>query len=84
MAASATSPTNPAAPSTISTKRKAPQADDKGNFWNTQRWRIGPRFAAAVTRAVRAGRLPYREAYALTGLSGDTFANMPEKMGVRL
>ena len=62
----------------------APRADDSGNFWNTQRWRIGPRFAAAVARAVRAGRLPYREAYALTGLSGDTFANMPEKMGVRL
>ena len=63
---------------------RSPQASDAGDFWNIQRWRIGPRFAAAVARAVRAGRLPYREAYALTGLSGDTFANMPEKMGVRL
>ena len=63
---------------------RSPQASDSGDFWNIQRWRIGPRFAAAVARAVRAGRLPYREAYVLTGLSGDTFANMPEKMGVRL
>lgn len=55
-----------------------------GNFWNNQNWRIGRRFAETVTRAVRASRLPYREAYALTGLSGDTFANMPEKMGLRL
>ena len=60
------------------------QAEDSGNFWNTQRWRIGRRFAEMVIRSVRAGRLPYREAYALTGLSGDTFANMPEKMGLRL
>ena len=55
-----------------------------GDFWKTQRWRIGLRFAETVVRAVRAGRLPYREAYALTGLNGDTFANMPEKMGLRL
>ncbi len=60
------------------------QNADGGNFWNTQRWRIGARFAAAVVRAVRAGRLPYGEAYALTGLKGDTFANMPERMRLRV
>ena len=54
-----------------------------GNFWNNQSWRIGRRFAETVVRAVRAGRLPYREAYALTGLSGDTFENMPAEMGLR-
>ena len=54
-----------------------------GNFWNNQSWRIGRRFAETVVRAVRAGRLPYREAYALTGLSGDTFENMPVEMGLR-
>ena len=53
-----------------------------GNFWNTQRWRIGTRFATAVVRAVREGRLTYREAYSLTGLKGDTFKNMPGKMGL--
>ena len=60
------------------------QTEGGGNFWNNQSWRIGRRFAETVIRAVQAGRLSYREAYALTGLSGDTFANMPEKMGLRL
>lgn len=60
------------------------QTADGGNFWNTQRWRIGVRFASAVVRAVRAGRLPHREAYALTGLSSANFANMPERMGLRI
>ena len=44
-----------------------------GNFWNNQNTRIGRRFGSAVYRAVVAGRLTYREAYALTGLRGDTF-----------
>ncbi len=53
-----------------------------GNFWSTQRWRIGPRFGTAVARAVKEGRLPYREAYGLTGIRGETFERMPEKMGL--
>ena len=52
-----------------------------GSFWNTQRWRIGPRFGGACYRAAKSGRLPYREAYSLTGLKGDSFEDMPEKMG---
>ena len=64
--------------------RKAPSKKGGGNFWNTQRWRIGPRFAAGVARAAKEGRLPYREAYSLTDLKGDTFERMPEKMGVVL
>ena len=59
------------------------QSDDSnrgGNFWNNQHWRLGVRFGASVTRAVKEGRLSYREAYSLTGLKGDTFANMAEKM----
>ena len=55
-----------------------------GNFWNTQRWRIGTRFAGAVVRAVAAGRLSHREAYSLTGLKGDTFENMPANLGISL
>ncbi len=55
-----------------------------GNFWNTQRWRIGTRFAAAVVRALAAGRLSHREAYALTGLKGDIFDAMPSKLGIDL
>ncbi len=40
--------------------------------WN-QDTRLGRRFAYAVVRAVREGRLLYREAYELTDLRGDTF-----------
>ena len=63
---------------------RSQQTSTGGNYWNTQRWRIGVRFAAAVVRALEAGRLSPREAYALTGLKADTFANMPSEMGIRL
>ena len=43
-----------------------------------------PRFGGAVVRAVREDRLLYREAYSLTGLRGDTFERIPEKMEVLL
>lgn len=56
----------------------------RGTIWDTQRWRIGPRFAGAVARAAKEGRLSYREAYSLTDLKGDAFERMPEKMGVVL
>ena len=59
-----------------------PREDGGGNFWNTQKWRIGPRFASAIVRAVKEERMLYREAYNLTGLKGETFENMPEKLGV--
>lgn len=55
-----------------------------GSFWNVQRWRIGPRFAGAVARAAKEGRLSYREAYSLTDLRGNTFERMPEEMGIIL
>lgn len=55
-----------------------------GDFWITQKWRIGPRFGTAIIRAVKEGRLLYREAYSLTGLKGDTFERMPKKMGMLL
>ena len=64
--------------------RTRPTAKPSGNFWNTQRWRIGPSFAAAVARAAKEGRLPYREAYSLTDLKGDTFEQMPQKMAIIL
>ena len=51
-----------------------------GNFWNNQNTRIGRRFGSAIHRAVVAGRLTYREAYALTGLRGDTFNKFLRRM----
>ncbi len=55
-----------------------------GNFWSTQRWRIGPRFAAAVVRATKEERLTYRDACSLTGLRGDTFENLAVKLDIPL
>ncbi len=63
-----------------SERRRAQQDESRGNFWSTQRWRVGPRFGGAVARAVKEGRLLYRDAYSLTGLRGKTFDTMPEKM----
>lgn len=58
-------------------KRKADERSKKGgpNFYTVQDARLGRRFAYAVVRAVREGRLLYRQAYELTGLRGDTFEN---------
>ena len=55
-----------------------------GNFWSTQKWRIGPRFAAAVVRAIKEERLTYRDACSLTGLRGDTFDNLAVKLDIPL
>ena len=44
--------------------------------------RIGKRFAAAITRAAKEGRLLYRDAYQLTGLSGDTFDRYVKSLGI--
>lgn len=43
------------------------------NFYDVQDLRLGKRFAYAVVRAAREGRLLYREAYQLTDLKGETF-----------
>ena len=67
-------------------KRKAVrsvQSQGGGNFWNTQRWRIGQRFPAAVVRAVRRGRLSYTEAHSLTGLSGNAFESLIGRTNIR-
>ena len=58
------------------------QSNGGGNFWFNQIWRIGPRFASTVYRAVKEGRLTYTEAHSLTDLRGDTFENMPEYLGL--
>ena len=66
--------------------RGAQQGDQSrgGNFWNNQLWRVGTRFGSAVSGAVMEGRVSYTDAYRLTGLKGDTFSNMPAKMGFPL
>jgi Zn-dependent peptidase ImmA (M78 family) len=56
-----------------SERSTAAQGREGGNFYFTQNLRLGRRFAGAVVRAVREGRLLYREAYRLTSLSGKAF-----------
>ena len=55
-----------------------------GNFWHNQLWRVGARFGTAVSRAVMEGRVSYTDAYRLTGLKGNNFSKIPEKMGTQL
>src|SRR5262249_14539779 len=54
-------------------ERRQLAAQSGGNSYATQNSRIGRSFAEAVARAVRDGRLPYRDAFDLTGLRGATF-----------
>ena len=54
-------------------RRQKEAGSTGGDFWNNQNVRLGRRFSAAIARAVKEGRLLYREAYSLTGLNGKTF-----------
>lgn len=56
-------------------RRKAAEKKKGGgpNFYDIQDTRLGRRFAYAIVRATREGRLQYRDAYLLTDLKGDTF-----------
>ena len=63
-------------------RKKETNKNKGGDFWNTQNVRVGERFgAAAVVRAAKEGRLLYREACQLTGLSGKTFDRFTENLG---
>ena len=64
--------------------RASQERQSGGNFWFNQIWRVGPRFAGAVVRAVKEDRLTYTEAYSLTGLKGGTFESIPQNMGIVL
>ncbi|MEI6279428.1 MAG: ImmA/IrrE family metallo-endopeptidase [Verrucomicrobiae bacterium] len=55
-----------------------------GNFYLTLGSRLGKRFPAAVYVAAKEGRLPYREAYQLTGLSGASYDRFGREMGFAL
>lgn len=55
-----------------------------GNFYRTLGTRLGKRFPAAVYAAAKAGRLPYGEAYKLTGVSGKSFDRFGKEFGFAL
>jgi len=53
---------------------------DGGDFYNTQPFRIGKRFANAVITAAKEGSLLYRDAYRLTGLSSKSFQEFEKRL----
>jgi Zn-dependent peptidase ImmA (M78 family) len=65
-------------------RRKAAHRPSGGDFYATQDVRIGRRFAHAVVRAAIEGRLLFRDAYQLTGLSGQTFDRYAKALGLHL
>jgi Zn-dependent peptidase ImmA (M78 family) len=62
---------------TVAKKKKS-----GGDFWNTQNVRIGIRFGSAVVIAAKEGKLAFRDAYRLTGLSGLTFETYSKSIGM--
>jgi Zn-dependent peptidase ImmA (M78 family) len=61
-------------------KYKKENTTGGGDFYLTQKKRLGLRYAALVDRAVKEKQLLYREAYQLTGLKGDTYQNFISKL----
>lgn len=61
-------------------KDRAKAKPGGGDFYNLQSNRVGRSFARAVFQAVREGKLLYRDAYALTGLQGETFDRFANKL----
>ncbi len=55
-----------------------------GDFWNNQNVRIGLRFGTAVVIAAKEGKLLFRDAYRLTGLSGSSFETYSKSIGFPL
>lgn len=62
--------------------RRAKPKKGGGDFYINQDMRIGRRFASAIVRAAKEGRLLYRDAYQLTGLSGNTFDKYVASLGM--
>lgn len=57
------------------------RAPGGGNFYLTLGYRLGHRFPAAVYSAAKEGRLQYRDAYQLTGVSGSTYDRFGKELG---
>jgi Zn-dependent peptidase ImmA (M78 family) len=55
-----------------------------GDFYRTLGSRLGKRFPAAVYSAAKQGRLQYRDAYQLTGLSGSSYDRFGKEFGFAL
>jgi len=63
-------------------RRRAARRSPGGDFHLNQDLRVGRRFASAVVRAAKEGKLLYSEAYRLTGLYGKTFDSYAAHLGI--
>jgi Zn-dependent peptidase ImmA (M78 family) len=59
--------------------RKRDDKESGGNFYFTQRKRLGIRFSRIINQAIRENRLLYRDAYSLTGMNGNTYHKFMNK-----
>jgi Zn-dependent peptidase ImmA (M78 family) len=64
-------------------QRRTSRQAEGGDFYATQMLRLGRPFSQTLVRAVREGKLSYKEAYRLTGLYGRTFQGYAEALGFR-
>jgi Zn-dependent peptidase ImmA (M78 family) len=62
-------------------RRKQDSKESGGDFYKTQNVRVGERFGRAVIRAAREGRLLYRDAFQLVGMSGATYDKYARSLG---
>jgi len=65
-------------------ERKRVKPTGGGDFYNNQNTRVGAPFTLSVVRAAMEGRLSFKEAYDLTGLSGGAFQKYARRLGVLL
>lgn len=61
-------------------KENTSKKNKGGDFYLIQNMRLGRVFSEAVVRAVKEGKLLYRDAYRLTGLNGNTFEEFTQKI----
>ncbi|MBN1863546.1 MAG: ImmA/IrrE family metallo-endopeptidase [Victivallales bacterium] len=68
----------------IAQERKQRSDSGGGDFYSNQNTRIGELFATQVILAAKGGRVSFKEAYDLTGLSGGAFQEYADRLGVTL
>lgn len=59
---------------------KKSNTSDGGDFYKTQKVRLGMPFLSRLNHALKSGKLLHSDAYQLTGLKGDTFRNLTQKI----
>ena len=67
----------------LSDERRKKSKAGGGDFYSNLEMRVGQRFAEAVIRAAKEGRLLYRDAFQLTGLKSETFDRYAKSFGAR-